>query len=134
MASTKVSVVTGTGTPGIGLAMVRQLAKEEGAIVYACCRKETADLLELEKTSAGAVRVISGLDVGLDESGPKLAARLAADGIKAVDLLVNMAGVLVEHVMDGSPEWCKDAMLEYNVNAVSEESGPLAYHTCTGIR
>jgi NAD(P)-dependent dehydrogenase (short-subunit alcohol dehydrogenase family) len=78
------SVVTGSNK-GIGLALVAALAKR-GHHVVAACRKGSPELGTL------GVEVVEGVDVATDDGIARL---VAAIGTRAVDLLVNNAGILV---------------------------------------
>ena len=77
------SVVTGANR-GIGLELARQL-HERGDKVIAVCRSASDDLESLD------VEVVDGVDVTNPQSIAGLAERL---GGRAVDLLVNNAGIL----------------------------------------
>lgn len=78
------SVVTGANR-GIGLALAAALAKRGGHVV-ATCRTSSPAL------DALGVEVVSGVDVATDAG---IAALVAAVGSRAIDLLVNNAGILV---------------------------------------
>jgi len=78
------SVVTGANR-GIGLALVAELA-QRGHTVLAACRQSSPELAKL------GVEVVEGVDVST-ETG--IAALVAAVGTRAIDLLVNNAGILV---------------------------------------
>lgn len=77
------SVVTGANR-GIGLALAAALAKR--GQVIAACRKSSPALAKL------GVEIVEGVDVATDEG---IAALVAAVGARAIDLLVNNAGILV---------------------------------------
>ena len=82
-------LITGANR-GIGLELARQLS-QRGDTVIATCRKASPELGNL------GVRVIEGVDVTSDASIGELARRL--DG-KALDVLVNNAGVLTHETLD----------------------------------
>jgi NAD(P)-dependent dehydrogenase (short-subunit alcohol dehydrogenase family) len=78
------AIVTGANK-GIGLALVELLRQREMGVL-ATCRKSSA---ELERTGA---EIVSGVEV-TDDAG--LAKLVAAVGTRAVDLLINNAGIMV---------------------------------------
>jgi len=78
------AIVTGANK-GIGLALVELLRQRELGVL-ATCRKSS---VELEKTGA---EIVSGVEV-TDDAG--LAKLVAAVGARAVDLLINNAGIMV---------------------------------------
>lgn len=78
------AVVTGANR-GIGLALVAAL-KQRGDGVLAACRASSPELAELD------VEVVEGVDVATDDGIAKLKASV---GHRAVDLLVNNAGIFV---------------------------------------
>jgi NAD(P)-dependent dehydrogenase (short-subunit alcohol dehydrogenase family) len=78
------TVVTGANK-GIGLALVAEL-KHRGHTVLAVCRKSSLELSKLD------VEVVDGVDVATDAGIAKL---VSAVGTRAIDLLVNNAGILV---------------------------------------
>ena len=78
------SIVTGANR-GIGLALVAGL-KERGHTVLAACRHTSPELARL------GVEVKEGVDVATDAG---IAALVAAVGARAIDLLVNNAGIAV---------------------------------------
>ncbi|HEX3593845.1 MAG TPA: SDR family oxidoreductase [Polyangiaceae bacterium] len=78
------SIVTGANR-GIGLALTA-LLKKKGHAVLAACRNSSPELEAL------GVEVASGVDVADDEGIARLK---AAVGDRAIDLLVNNAGILV---------------------------------------
>jgi NAD(P)-dependent dehydrogenase (short-subunit alcohol dehydrogenase family) len=83
------AVITGANR-GIGLELCRGL-KARGVDVIAACRTSSPTL------DALGVEVVSGVDVGSDESVATLAANLAG---KSVDLLINCAGILQSNRLD----------------------------------
>jgi NAD(P)-dependent dehydrogenase (short-subunit alcohol dehydrogenase family) len=78
------SVVTGANR-GIGLALARAL-KDRGHHVLAACRTRSPELASL------GVEIVDGVDVATDEG---IKALVRAVGGRAIDLLVNNAGILV---------------------------------------
>ena len=102
------TVVTGANR-GLGLELCR-LARDRGDDVIAVCRT-TSPALE-----ALGAKVIDGIDVGTDEGATRLA---TAMGDRAIDLLINNAGILRGDSLDALDF---DEMLDqYRVNAL----GPL---------
>lgn len=103
------SVVTGANR-GIGLALVSALAAR-GDQVIAACRSGSEELRRL------GVEVVEGVDVATAEGVQQLC---NAVGSRAVDLLINNAGILVWGDQLENPRY--EQMLEqFTVNAV----GPL---------
>jgi NAD(P)-dependent dehydrogenase (short-subunit alcohol dehydrogenase family) len=78
------AIVTGANR-GIGLALV-ELLRQRGLEVLAACRKSST---ELERLGA---EVVSGIDVSEDGGIDRL---VKAVGERAVDLLINNAGIMV---------------------------------------
>lgn len=79
-----ITVITGANR-GIGLALAAAL-KHRGHTVVATCRESSPELEAL------GVEVVTGVDVAEDEG---IAALRAAVGDRAVELLVNNAGILI---------------------------------------
>ncbi len=79
-----ITVITGANR-GIGLALAAAL-KQRGHTVVATCRESSPELEAL------GVEVVTGVDVATDQG---IAALRAAVGDRAVDLLVNNAGILI---------------------------------------
>lgn len=111
------TVITGAGR-GIGLALCR-LAAERGNDVVAVCRTANDALRALadpEAATADAFEIVDGVDVTDDAGVERLAAAL---GERAVDMLINNAGILRS---DSVSNLDFDEMLEqYRANAL----GPL---------
>lgn len=111
--SGKVCVVTGAAR-GIGRAVARRMARE-GAIVYGADR----ELAELEREMAllqqqGFSAVAVALDLRQPESVEQLAQKVLGEQSR-VDVLANVAGVIVEKHLDETSlaEW--DALLDINL-------------------
>lgn len=101
-----IAVVTGANR-GIGLELVRQL-RARGTSVVAVCRHSSAELDGL------GVRVESGIDLGSQEAGVELAARLAHDEIS---LLIHNAGIFIGDNLESVRADDVRAQLEINALA-----------------
>lgn len=99
-------LITGANR-GIGYEMARQYA-QRGDEVIAACRKSSQQLDEL------GVRVIDNIDVSSDGSIAELAREL--DG-KAIDRLVNNAGILERNALDQFD--ARSIERQFRVNAVA---------------
>jgi NAD(P)-dependent dehydrogenase (short-subunit alcohol dehydrogenase family) len=108
------AVITGANR-GIGLEFVRQLL-DRGAAVTAAARdtRGAKDLNDLVTRSGGRL-VVHACDVARDES---VRAFAAAVGDRAVDLLVNNAGVYGGDRQAADDMDFDDALQTYNVNAL----------------
>lgn len=83
------TVVTGSNR-GIGLELCRQL-RARGDDVVAICRESSTDL------DALGVRVLSGVDVTVDDHVDRLATEL---GGVSIDVLINNAGILTDESLE----------------------------------
>lgn len=101
-------VITGANR-GIGLEMARQLAAR-GDEVIAACRTASPELSELK------VQIHENVDVTSDSAVERFAAALGGTGI---DVLANVAGILISDSLD-TLNW-DDLRRQYEVNAL----GPL---------
>ncbi len=101
-------VLTGCNR-GIGLELAQQLT-ERGDIVIGICRSASAELEAL------GLRLITGIDVAADDTGPKLKAAL---GDEPIDVLINNAGILLRDAF-GEISY-NDMLQQYKVNTL----GPL---------
>lgn len=99
-------LITGANR-GIGLQLAKQYA-EQGAHVFAACRKASAELVDSKVT------VISGIDVTDADAAAKLSNEL--DGTK-IDILVNNAGILTRENLENAPT--ADIQQQFNVNALA---------------
>jgi len=101
--------ITGSNR-GIGLELVKRY-RARGDAVVAICRSASR---ELEQTGA---QIVSGIDV----ADPAAVRQLADCDIPALDVLINVAGVLDTESFE-SPDWPDRLRYQFEVNAL----GPLA--------
>lgn len=99
-------LITGANR-GIGLQLAKQYA-EEGANVFAACRKASDDLISSKAT------VISGIDVTDKEAADTLKNEL---GGTKIDILINNAGILTRENLESAP--AEDIQQQFNVNALA---------------
>jgi len=102
----RVAVVTG-GTSGIGLALVRGLAKAGADIAPMSRRREQVDAAATEVESHGRRAARVAADVG-DRSSLEAALRQTIEALGHVDILVNCAGITkrTPTVDVTDEEWC----------------------------
>ncbi|MCH8492230.1 MAG: SDR family oxidoreductase [Idiomarina sp.] len=99
-------LITGANR-GIGLQLAKQYA-EQGAHVFAACRKASKELIDSKVT------IISGIDVTDPEAAEKLRNEL---GGTKIDILINNAGILTRENLESAP--AKDILQQFTVNALA---------------
>ena len=85
-------LITGANR-GIGLELTRQLLQRDDVHIFATCRtpERAAELNALAEPDPNRVTILQ-LDIN-DESSVSAAVRLIATGVRALDLLINNAGI-----------------------------------------
>lgn len=104
---TQLNVLITGANRGIGLQLAKQYA-EQGAYVFAACRKASEALIDSKVT------IISGIDVTDPEAAEKLRNEL---GGTKIDILINNAGVLTRENLESAP--AKDILQQFTVNALA---------------
>lgn len=104
---TQVNVLITGANRGIGLQLAKQYA-EQGAHVFAACRKASKELIDSKVT------IISGIDVTDPEAAEKLRNEL---GGTKIDILINNAGILTRENLESAP--AKDILRQFTVNALA---------------
>lgn len=99
-------LITGANR-GIGLQLAKQYA-EQGANVFAACRKASQALIDSKVT------VISGIDVTDTKAAETLKNEL---GGSKIDILINNAGILTRENLENAP--AADIQQQFNVNALA---------------
>ncbi|EGN76401.1 short-chain dehydrogenase [Idiomarina sp. A28L] len=99
-------LITGANR-GIGLQLAKQYA-EQGANVFAACRKASQALIDSKVT------VISGIDVTDSKAAQTLKNEL---GGSKIDILINNAGILTREDIESAP--AADIQQQFNVNALA---------------
>lgn len=104
---TQINVLITGANRGIGLQLAKQYA-EQGAHVFAACRKASKELIDSKVT------IISGIDVTDPEAAEKLRNEL---GGTKIDILINNAGILTRENLESAP--AKDILQQFTVNALA---------------
>ncbi|MFU8784769.1 SDR family oxidoreductase [Aliidiomarina sp.] len=104
---TQINVLITGANRGIGLQLAKQYA-EQGAHVFAACRKASEELIDSKVT------IISGIDVTDPEAAEKLRNEL---GGRKIDILINNAGILTRENLESAP--AKDILQQFTVNALA---------------
>ena len=86
----KLVVITGSSR-GIGLELVKKYVALGGYSVYACCRTNPGQLVEIQKEHTSTVTIVPNVDVSQPDG---LASLKSAVADLKVDLLINNAGIL----------------------------------------
>ncbi len=111
--------ITGSNR-GIGLELVKRY-RARGDAVVAICRSASR---ELEQTGA---QIVSGIDV----ADPAAVRQLAYRDIAALDVLINVAGVLDTESFE-SPDWPDSLRYQFEVNALGPLAVTRALQPCLG--